>query len=171
MIRIDAAHGFEIPIPDGANFVEVSMPPAVLHARREARQAHPNASTLPPMVEVERGTMKHLNAILRGGVVFVKEDPLNPTILDDAHPLKAILSDLPEWPENPKSQGKGKRVRCDAVQTEVLEGVIHQLLEAGVIPSEIGRELAPWTGQTSRAIQARIRNMRRGMEVAQQVAA
>ena len=43
------------------------------------------------MVEVERGTMKHLNAILRGGVVFVKEDPLNPTILDDAHPLKAIL--------------------------------------------------------------------------------
>ncbi|KZR86251.1 hypothetical protein MITS9509_03490 [Synechococcus sp. MIT S9509] len=82
-----------------------------------------------------------------------------------------ILSDLPQWPENPKSQGKGKRVRCDAFQTEVLEGVIHQLLEAGVIPAEIGRELAPWTGQTSRAIQARIRNMRRGMEVAQEVAA
>ena len=51
---------------------------------------------------------------------------------------QAILSDLPEWPENPKSAGKGKRVRCDVVQTEVIEGVIHQLLEAGAIPAEIG---------------------------------
>ena len=86
MIRIDAAHGFKIPIPDGANFVEVSMPPAVLHARREARQAHPNASTLPPMVEVERGTMEHFIAVINGGVIFVKEDPQNPTVIDDDAP-------------------------------------------------------------------------------------
>ena len=88
---MDAACGFEILIPAGAKFVEVSMPPAVIRPYRQARQAHPNAVNLPPMVVVERGTMEHLRAILRGGVVFVKEDPLNPTILDDAHPWKAIL--------------------------------------------------------------------------------
>ncbi|WP_170953524.1 hypothetical protein [Synechococcus sp. UW179A] len=40
---------------------------------------------------VERGTLVDLNAILRGGVVLVKEDPLNPTILDKGQPLKGIL--------------------------------------------------------------------------------
>lgn len=48
------------------------------------------------MVVVERGTLEHLNAILRGGVVYVKEDPMNPTILDEAHPLKAILQASPD---------------------------------------------------------------------------
>lgn len=43
------------------------------------------------MVVVERGTLEHLNAILKGGPVFVSEDPLNPTILDEDHPLKGIL--------------------------------------------------------------------------------
>ncbi len=96
MIEADAAIGFDVPIPDGAKFVEVSMPPAVIRPYRQARQAHPNAANLPPMVVVERGTMEHLNAILRGGVVFVKEDPMNPTILDEAHPLKAILQASPD---------------------------------------------------------------------------
>ena len=96
MIEADAAVGFDVPIPDGAKFVEVSMPPAVVHLYRQARQAHPNAANLPPMVVVERGTLEHLNAILRGGVVFVKEDPMNPTILDEAHPLKAILQASPD---------------------------------------------------------------------------
>ena len=91
MIEKDAAVGFDIPILEGANFVEVSMPAAVLHLYRQARQAHPNAANLPPMRIVERGTLQHLNAILNDGVVFVKENPLNPTILDEAHPLKPML--------------------------------------------------------------------------------
>ena len=86
MIEADAAVGFDIPIPDGANFVEVSMPPAVMHHYRQARHAHPNAANLPPMVEVERGTAEHFIAVLRGGVVYVKEDPLNPTVIDDGAP-------------------------------------------------------------------------------------
>ena len=90
-IESSAACGFDIPIPDGANFVEVSIPSWVLRPYREARQAHPNAAKLPPMVVVERGTLEHLNAILKGGPVFVSEDPLNPTILDEDHPLKGIL--------------------------------------------------------------------------------
>ena len=75
MIREDAECGFDIPIPERANFVEVSMPRAVMHAYREARQAHPNAANLPPMVVVERGTVAHTIALLQGGVIFVKEDP------------------------------------------------------------------------------------------------
>lgn len=75
MIEADAAVGFDIPIPDGANFVEISMPPAVLHHYRQARQAHPNAANLAPMVEVVRGTVEHTIALLQGGVIYVKENP------------------------------------------------------------------------------------------------
>ena len=86
MIETDAAVGFEVPIPEGANFVEVSMLPAVMHLHRQAYQAHPNTANLLPRVEVERGTPEHFIAVLRGGVVYVKEDPLNPTIIDDGAP-------------------------------------------------------------------------------------
>ena len=75
MIETDAAVGFDIPIPDGCNFVEVSMPPAVMHPYRQARQAHPNAANLPPMRVVERNTVEHTIALIQGGVIFVKEEP------------------------------------------------------------------------------------------------
>ena len=75
MIEADAAVGFDIPIPEGANFVEASMPPAVIHHYRQARQAHPNAANLPPMRIVERNTVDHTLALLQGGVIYVKEDP------------------------------------------------------------------------------------------------
>ena len=91
MIEAEAAVGFDIPVPEGCNFVEVSMPPAVMHLYRQARQAHPNAANLPPMRIVERGTLEHLNATLRGGVVYFKEDPLNPTIVPEDNPLKGFL--------------------------------------------------------------------------------
>ncbi|HJN35303.1 MAG TPA: hypothetical protein QF626_02190 [Prochlorococcaceae cyanobacterium Fu_MAG_50] len=91
MIEEDAAVGFDIPIPAGANFVEVSMPLCVIHAYQQARQSHPCAANLPPMRIVERGTMEHFIAVLTGGVVFAKEDPQNPTILDEGHPLKSML--------------------------------------------------------------------------------
>ncbi len=75
MIDRDAALGFDIPIPEGANFVEVSMPRDLMHFYKRVRQAHPNAVNLPPMVVVERGTVAHTIALLQGGVIFVKEDP------------------------------------------------------------------------------------------------
>jgi hypothetical protein len=86
MIDRDAALGFDIPIPDGCNFVEISMPRDVMHFYKRVRQAHPNAANLPPMVEVARGTAEHFIAVLRGGVVYVKEDPLNPTVIEDSAP-------------------------------------------------------------------------------------
>ena len=76
MVEADAAIGFDIPVPDGANFLEVSMPSAVMRAYQQARQAHPNAANLPPMRIVERDTVEHSIALLQGGVIFVKEDPL-----------------------------------------------------------------------------------------------
>ena len=91
MIEADAAVDFVIPIPDGANLVEVSMPPAVMRAYQQAQQAHPKTANLPPMRIVKRGTLEHLNACLEGGIVYVKEDPLNPTILSEGHPLKGVL--------------------------------------------------------------------------------
>ena len=99
MIRNDAANGFDIPVPlhpktGKPAFVEVSMPSAVMRADQQARQAHsnaPNAANLPPMRIVERGTLEHLNAVLQGGVVFIKEDPLNPTIVPEDNPFKGIL--------------------------------------------------------------------------------
>lgn len=75
MIEADAANGFEIPVPEGATFVEVSMPPAVMRAYQQARQAHPNAGNLPPMRIVARNSVHHTLALLQGGVVFVKEEP------------------------------------------------------------------------------------------------
>ena len=75
MIEADAAVGFDIPVPDGCNFVEVSMPSAVMRAYQQARQVHPNAANLPPMVEVVRGTVEHTIALIQGGVIYVKEDP------------------------------------------------------------------------------------------------
>ena len=39
MIEADAAVGFDVPIPDGAKFVEASMPPTVIRPYRQARQA------------------------------------------------------------------------------------------------------------------------------------
>ena len=75
MIEADAAIGFDIPIPDGAHFVEVCMPPAVMRAYRQARQAHPNAANLPPMRIVERFTMAHTFARIQGGLIYVKEIP------------------------------------------------------------------------------------------------
>ena len=75
MVEADAAIGFDIPVPDGANFLEVSMPSAVMRAYQQARQAHPNAGNLPPMRIVERDTVEHSIALLQGGVIFVKEDP------------------------------------------------------------------------------------------------
>ena len=75
MIEADAAVGFDIPIPDGCNFVEVSMPPWVMHLYEQVRQAHPNAANLPPMRIVERNTVDHTLALLQGGVIYVKEDP------------------------------------------------------------------------------------------------
>ena len=92
MIQVDAANGFEHLIPEGANFVEVSMTPAVMHAYRQAHESHPNVANIPPMRIVERGTFQHLNTILQGGVVFVKEDPQNSTVIDEgaAEILKVI---------------------------------------------------------------------------------
>ena len=74
MIEADAAVGFDIPVPDGSNFVEVSMPSAVMRAYQQARKAHPNATNLPPMRIVERNTVDHTLALLQGGVIYVKED-------------------------------------------------------------------------------------------------
>ena len=74
MIEKDAAVGFEIPIPDGANYVEVSMPPAVMHLYSQARKAHPNAPNLEPMRVVKRNSAEHLIALLQGGVIFIKEE-------------------------------------------------------------------------------------------------
>ena len=89
MIEADAALGFDLPLPINTKTgkqvaLEVSMSPAVMRAYRQAREAHPNAVNLPPMRIVERGTLEHLNALLAkpAGVVYVKEDPLNPTIPD-----------------------------------------------------------------------------------------
>ncbi|KZR63150.1 hypothetical protein [Prochlorococcus sp. MIT 1306] len=75
MIEADASVGFDVPIPDGANFVEVSMPPAVMHVYKQARQDHPNAINLPPMRIVERNSADHTIALLQGGVIYIKEDP------------------------------------------------------------------------------------------------
>ena len=92
MIQVDASNGFEHLIPEDANFVEVSMPPAVMHAYKQAYESHPNVANIPPMRIVERGTIQHLNAILKGGVVFVKEDPLKPTVIDEgAHDIIKVL--------------------------------------------------------------------------------
>ena len=68
------------------------MPPAVMRPYKLAFDAHPNTVNLPPMRIVERGTIQHLNAILKGGVVFVKEDPLKPTVIDEgAHDIIKVL--------------------------------------------------------------------------------
>jgi len=75
MIEADAAVGFDIPVPDGANFVEVSMPSSVMRPYQQRRQAHPNAANLPPMVVVVRGTLEHTISLLQGGVIYVKEEP------------------------------------------------------------------------------------------------
>ena len=74
MIERDAAVGFDIQVPDGANFVEVSMPSSVMRTYQQARQAHPNAANLPPMRIVERNTVPHTIALLQGGVIYVKEE-------------------------------------------------------------------------------------------------
>ena len=86
MIQVDASNGFEHLIPEGANFVEVSMPSAVMHVYKQAYESHPNVANIPPMRIVERGTIQHLDAIRKGGVVFVKEDPLKPTVIDEKVP-------------------------------------------------------------------------------------
>ena len=92
MIQVDASNGFEHLIPEGANFVEVSMPPALMRAYKQAYESDPNVANIPPMRIVERGTIQHLNAILKGGVVFVKEDPLKPTVIDEgAHDISKVL--------------------------------------------------------------------------------
>ena len=75
MIDADAALGFDIPIPEGAHFVEVCMPPDVMHFYERVRQAHPNAVNLPPMRIVERFTMAHTFARIQGGLIYVKEIP------------------------------------------------------------------------------------------------
>ena len=93
MIQADAKSGFELQLPAHPKTgkpmtVEVSMSPAVMRAYRQAYEAHPNAANLPPMRIVERGTWEHLNALLakQPGVVFIKEDPQNPTIIDEKAP-------------------------------------------------------------------------------------
>ena len=83
---MDASNGFEHLIPEGANFVEVSMPSAVMHVYKQAYESHPNVANIPPMRIVERGTIQHLDAIRKGGVVFVKEDPLKPTVIEEKVP-------------------------------------------------------------------------------------
>lgn len=50
MIESDAVGGFYSPVSDGANVMEVLMPLWVMRPHREARQAHPNAAKLLPMV-------------------------------------------------------------------------------------------------------------------------
>ena len=68
------------------------MPPALMRAYKQAYESHPNVANIPPMRIVERGTIQHLNAILKGGVVFVKEDPLEPTVIDEgAHDIIKVL--------------------------------------------------------------------------------
>ena len=91
MIEADAAIGFDIPVPlhpkTGKPIcLEISMPAAVMHHYQQARNAHPNAINLPPMVIVERGSMEHFRAFIKGGLVYVKEDPLNPTVINDGAP-------------------------------------------------------------------------------------
>ena len=76
------------------------MPPAVMHAYRQAYESHPNVANIPPMRIVERGTIQHLNAILKGGVVFIKEDPLKPTVIDEG--ASDIIKELCQGTMNTK---------------------------------------------------------------------
>ena len=72
-------------------FIECSMPKWLMRPYKQEWEAHPAASNFPPMWIVERGTVEHLNAAIQGGWVFIKEDPQNPTILAEEHPLKGVL--------------------------------------------------------------------------------
>ncbi|QNI56312.1 hypothetical protein SynBIOSE41_03844 [Synechococcus sp. BIOS-E4-1] len=91
MIDRDAAWDFNIPMLEGANFVEVSMPRGLMQFQKWFQLTHPNTSNLSLWEVVEWGTLVDLNTNLRGGVVLVKEDPLNSIILDEGKPLKVIL--------------------------------------------------------------------------------
>ena len=109
MIEADAAIGFDLPLPvhpkTGKKVaLEVFMAPAVMRAYKQAREAHPNAVNLPPMRIVERGTFEHLNALLAkpAGVVFIKEDPLDPKLPDENTP--EILKTLCWSPEEISKQ-------------------------------------------------------------------
>ena len=74
MIQIDASNGFENLIPEGSSFVEISMTSSMLHTYKKAYESHPNVKDIPPMQIVKRGSLNHINAIIKGGVVFVEED-------------------------------------------------------------------------------------------------
>jgi len=89
MIQVDGANGFKHVIPEGCNFVEILMPPAVMLAYKHAYENHPNAVDMPPIRVVERDSLEHklafLNAIgmtvvvngetqpFNGGVIFIKD--------------------------------------------------------------------------------------------------
>ena len=110
MIEADAAVGFDLPLPvhpkTGKEVpLEVFMSPAVMRAYKQAFDAHPNTVNLPPMRIVERGTWEHLNALLArpAGVVYVKEDPLDPKLPDENTP--ELLKTLCWSPEEVSKQG------------------------------------------------------------------
>ena len=68
------------------------MPKWLMRSYKQEWQAHSEALNLPPMRIVERrGTLEHLRAVLEGGWVFIKEDPMNPTILSEENPFKGVL--------------------------------------------------------------------------------
>ncbi len=68
MIRKDAEIGFDIQVPDGENFAEVSMRNSMMRTYQQAQQPHPSAANLPPMRIFERGMMEHFIAVLKGDV-------------------------------------------------------------------------------------------------------
>jgi len=108
MIEADASIGFNLPLPvhpkTGEKVaLEVSMPPSVMRAYKQVFDAHPNTVNLPPMRIVERGTIEHVNALLArpAGVVYIKEDPMDPKLPDENTP--AILRALC-WPQGKVSK-------------------------------------------------------------------
>ena len=79
-------------------------------------------------------------------------------------PSQSQLRKLPEWPAGrSNSQSTGQRMRLTVEQVAVLEAAIQTRIDAGMKQIKIAAELAPWCGQTDKAVQTRVRKLQRGV--------
>ena len=78
-------------------------------------------------------------------------------------PSESQLRKLPEWPAGrSNSQSTGQRMRLTKEQIAALEVEIQTRITAGMKQIKIAAELAPWCGQSEKAVQTRVRKLQRG---------
>ena len=116
-----------------------------------------------PEQTVEEAMEQEEPSITDQAIAAITEAVTNVLEQASSEPSESVSRELPEWPAGRiDSQSTGQRMRLTKEQIAALEVEIQTRITAGMKQIKIAAELAPWCGQSEKAVQTRVRKLQRG---------